>query len=61
MKIPRRARWWLAGAALIIAWGLVRALAPDSQVAEVLFAFSILWVFASSLMLVLWIVFPSRP
>ena len=44
--------WWIGGAILIALAGLLSLVAPDSELGEVLFAFSILWVFTSSLNLV---------
>ena len=54
--MTRRRRWWWIGGAILIALaGILYVFAPDSQLGEVLFAFSLLWLFASSLILVWWV------
>ena len=46
MKVPRH-WWWGIGAALVVAALISGGLAPESQIAEVSFVFSLLWALAT--------------
>ncbi len=54
MTIHRR-WWWIGGAVLIGLTAPLYAVAPTSQLTEVLFVFSILWLLASSVVLMWWL------
>lgn len=54
MTIHRR-WWWIGGAILIVLTAALYAASPTSQLTEVLFVFAILWLMASSVVLMWWL------